>query len=134
MTTETWIIAALSVVMLGLWIRGIIARLRDAHVKATWELHAPLTSTEFKTLEEMTAEELEFERTQKWSILKSDTAWWICRNEVPFMHCPGGLQAANEVLKKYNLACIDVDTRQGPTTNQAWREFRRTRELVGDKN
>jgi|SRR6185295_8183806 len=80
-------------------------------------------TTEFKTLEEMTPAELAFERSQHWSIVKSDTTVWIHRNSVPFMHVPSRLVAdAEMILSIYGLKCAEIDGRQ-PTWN--FEQYRR---------
>ena len=83
------------------------------------------SSTEFRTLEEMTTEELDFEREQHWTIVRSELSWWIYRNGTPFMHVPkGGEEAARTKLANYGLKCADVDLRQPQWTPERWRRSR----------
>lgn len=81
-------------------------------------------STEFKSLEEMTEEELQSERAQHWSIVKSDSLWWIYRNGSPFM--PVKTEAvAKGMLHRYGIRYGWIDRRQPELTERDWREFRR---------
>lgn len=79
-------------------------------------------TTEFKALDEMTPAELERERTQSWSIVKSDTSVWIHRNSVPYMPVPSRLiRDAQALLDKYGLTCSDIDERQVTWSQERWR-------------
>lgn len=80
--------------------------------------------TEFKTLEEMTPEELVEERKQIWTVEKSTTAWWIKRNHAAFM--PAHTEArAVEILEQYGIKIYAVDRSQRETTAQDFAEMRR---------
>ena len=80
--------------------------------------------TEFKTLDEMTPEELVEERKQIWTIEKSTTAWWIKRNHAAFM--PAHTEArAVEILEKYGIKIYAVDRSQRGATVRDFAEMRR---------
>ena len=81
-------------------------------------------STEFKTLDEMTPEELDEERKQIWTVVKSTTAWWIYRNQAAFMPCHSEARAT-EILKQYGIKVYAVDRSQQPESTVDWAEFRR---------
>lgn len=87
---------------------------------------SPSAPSEFRTLEEMTRQELAFEVLQRWSLCKSDTAWWIHRNEVPFMRVSSKSEG-ERILHRYNLTLADVDERQRPLTGEDFQAMRRDR-------
>lgn len=80
-------------------------------------------STEFKSFEEMTPEELKRERSQQWSIVKSDTTWWIHRNEIPFMRV-FSKQEAEALLERFQCPLAFVDESQRPLTAEDFHDFR----------
>lgn len=83
-------------------------------------------SGEFRTLEEMDPEERGFEIMQKWSLVKSDSGWWVCRNDAPFLGVKT-LADGHAYLSKFNLECKDVDDRQRELTADDFRSLRETR-------
>lgn len=85
--------------------------------------------TEFKSLDEMSEAELAEERRQTWSIVKSDTTWWIYRNHGPFMRAASEAEAV-ATLQEYGITCDEVDKRQRALTEQDWNEYRRDKMRV----
>lgn len=86
-------------------------------------------TTEFRSLEEMTEEELQNERAQQWSIVKSDTCWWIHRNGSAFMPVPTEA-IAKGLLHRYGIKHGFIDRRQQEVTERDWAEFRRDKMRV----
>lgn len=82
------------------------------------------SSTEFKTLVEMTPEELAIERKQTWTIHKSDASWWIRRNDSPFMPCHSE-ERAREILAQYGIEVYAVIRSQRAATAQDFAKMRR---------
>ena len=63
-----------------------------------------------KQLDEMTEEELAFERTRNWTICKSDTGFWIRVDEAPHRYygChqwEDALKEAVDHLEKHGIRC-----------------------------
>ncbi len=81
-------------------------------------------STEFRTLEEMTLEELADERKQFWEVRKSTSAWWIYRNHAAFMACNSEAKALF-ILESYGIKVYAVDRSQREVTAQDFAEMRR---------
>jgi hypothetical protein len=107
----------------------------DGYIETGAEIAARLRkqSTEFRTLAEMTPEELVMERKQIWLIKKSDCAWWIHRNHAAFMPCHSEARAI-EILEQYGITGYAIDRTQRPATEKDWAEFRRDKmRLLGGK-
>ena len=81
-------------------------------------------TTEFKSLDEMTPEELATERQQLWTIVKSDSAWWIRRNNSSFMPCHSE-ERAIATLAQYGITVYAVDRSQRAATAQDFADMRR---------
>lgn len=114
---------------------------RKARTEESRELHAPeggkrddevssfflgVPSGEFRTLEEMLPSERKFEMLQKWSLVKSDSGWWVCRNDAPFLGVKT-LQEGKDYLHKYSIEIKDIDDRQRELTADDFRGMRETR-------
>ena len=80
--------------------------------------------TEFKSLDEMTDEELMFERCQTWVVKKSDTSWWLHRNHGPFMRVTSEAEGRG-ILEQYGIGVYAVDRSQQPLTEADWAAYRR---------
>ena len=85
--------------------------------------------TEFKTLGEMTRDELAHERRQQWMIYKSDCAWWIHRNGAAFMPVQSE-EKAREILESYGITVYAVDRSQKAATVQDWARYRRDKKYA----
>ena len=85
--------------------------------------------TEFKTLGEMTADELAYERKQTWTICKSTSAWWIHRNHAAFMPVQSE-EKAKQILESYGITVYGVDRSQRATTAQDWARYRRDKKYA----
>ena len=85
--------------------------------------------TEFKTLHDMTPDELVEERRQVWTIEKSTSSWWIKRNNVAFMPCHSEARALF-ILEEYGIKVYGVNRSQREATPQDFAEMRRDKERL----
>jgi len=81
-------------------------------------------TTDFKTFEEMTPEELAVERKQIWTVHKSTAAWWIRRNNTAFMPCHSEARALF-ILEQHGIKAYAVDRSQRAETAQDFADMRR---------
>lgn len=79
----------------------------------------------------MTPAEHGRELLQKWSLVKSDSGWWICRNDIPFLWVRT-LADGQAYLSKFNLECKDIDDRQRELTADDFRSLRETKMRMYD--
>lgn len=86
-------------------------------------------TTEFRSFEDMSPEELQHEREQHWVIVKSDTSWWIYRNHSPFMNSRTEAEAIS-TLSKNGITTYGVDRSQRATTVDDWNNYRRDKMRV----
>lgn len=86
-------------------------------------------TTEFKTLEEMTPEELAEARRQKWTLEKSTTAWWIKRNHTAFMPVHSEARGIF-ILESYGIKVYGVVRSQPEATPRDFAEMRRDQQRL----
>ena len=83
-----------------------------------------MSSTEFRSLEDMTPPELALERKQTWVITKSSHAWWIHRNNTPFMPVQSEEKAV-ALLEKYGIKTYAIDRSQKASSSKDFADMRR---------
>lgn len=85
--------------------------------------------TEFKSLDEMTEEELQTERDQLWVITKSSDTWWLHRNHSAFMPVTSEAEG-KAILQRYGITKYGINRSQPEVTLKQWEEFRRDKMRV----
>lgn len=88
-------------------------------------------STEFKSFDEMTPEELANEHQQTWTVHKSDASWWIRRNGSAFMPCHSEERAVS-ILEQYGINVYAVDRSQRAATAEDFEDMRRNKMRLMD--